>query len=584
MCNSDPQHRFCAAAHAIQWMLRAGAVVLLLGFSAGPRPAWAQPPAPPKPPAPAAAPKPAAPDRQALHDALAAKYEVLPVRNGVLLKPRTVEAAVRAVEVSGDTLAVNGEPVSEGVLRAWLGEQAEPVLRLHRLPPAERQALFGLKAGAGSTGEQEIPDTKSGEGAGASSTAPAQPADTAKAADTEEESAVSTTPGETPEAESSDTAETPTAVSSNPGSGSSSGSRVKLFGGITVAKDEVTEQAVAVLGSVRVEGQVAQDAVAVGGSVVVDGKVGGNVVAVGGSVHLGPHAEVMGDVTSVGGTIDREEGSKVHGSTEDVGVGGSRHWRRDIDVDTGFWPLFRSMDLIWKLISLVLLSLLVFLCLLMARRQVERAEYHVITEPWKAGLVGFLAQLLFLPLLLVVTVLLAITIVGCALYLLYPFLFVGIVLAALVGFTAVAHELGHFLEERFHRRFGSPYAVALMGVVTIEIWTILGHMVGLGGGFLHLIALVIVVFGAAMKYAAWTVGFGSVILARLNRTPAGWPGSNLAGTSPPAVPAPMSPMPPASPEGPGPAAALPLSEHWDEEERRWEETDGRHWEEPPPKV
>jgi hypothetical protein len=576
---SDRQHRFCAAT---QWIVRAGAVALLLGLAAAEPPAWAQPPVPPKPPATAT-------DRQTLHDVLAAKYEILPVRNGVLLKPRTVEAAVRAVEVSGDTLAVNGEPVSEGVLRAWLGEQAEPILRLHRLPPAERQALFGLKAGAGSTGEQEIPDTKDTKSGGAaSSTEPAKPADTAKAADTaadsEDESAGSSTAAETTEAESGETAEPPTA----PPSGSSSGSRVKLLGGITVARDEVTEQAVAVLGSVRVDGQVAQDAVAVGGSVVVNGKVGGNVIAVGGSVHLGPQAEVMGDVTSVGGTIDREEGSKVHGSTEDVGVGGSHNWRRDIDVDSGFglWPLFRSMDLIWKLISLVLLSLLVFLCLLMARRQVERAEYHVITEPWKAGLVGFLAQLLFLPLLLVVTVLLAITIVGCALYLLYPFLFVGIVLAALVGFTAVAHELGHFLEERFHRRFGSPYAVALMGVVTIEIWTILGHMVGLGGGFLRLLALVIVAFGAAMKYAAWTVGFGSVILARLNRTPAGWPGSNLT-PMPPVLP--MAPMPPIipippNPGAPEPPAALPLSEHWDEEERRWEEeTDGRPWEEPPPK-
>jgi hypothetical protein len=560
MWTSDQQHRFCAATSS---MLRAGAIALLLGLSAG-RTAWAQPPEPPSPPSPqkpAAVPKPAVPgspalpaDRKALHDALAARYEVLPVHNGVLLKPRTVEAAVRAVEVSGDTLAVNGEPVSEGVLRAWLGEQAEPILRLHRLPPAERQALFGLKKNAGPSGEREIPDTSSGS----SSAEPAKAAETETPADT---SAASTT-ASTTEAESADTdeSETPEPPAAQP---SGSGGRVKLFGGIVVAKDEVAEQAVAILGSIHVLGQVSQDVVAVGGSVVVDGKVGGNVVAVGGSVHLGPHAEVMGDVTSVGGTIDREEGSKVHGSTQDVGVGGSHNWRHDIDVDTGFWPLFRSMDLIWRLISLVVLSLLVFLCLLLARRQVERAEYHVIHETWKAGVVGFLAQLLFLPLLLVVTILLAITIVGCALYLLYPFLFVGIALAALVGFTAVVYQVGRFLEERFHRRFGTPYAVALMGVVTVEIWTILGHMVGLGGGFLRLIALVIVAFGFAMRYAAWTVGIGAVILARLNRTPAGWQGSP-AVMAPPAVP----PAPPAAPE---PPSSLPLSGHWDDEERRWEE-------------
>jgi hypothetical protein len=231
------------------------------------------------------------------------------------------------------------------------------------------------------------------------------------------------------------------------------------------------------------------------------------------------------------------------------------------------------MDLIWKLISLVVLSMLVFLCLLVARRPVDRAEYHVATEPWKAGVVGFLAQLLFLPLLLVVTILLAITIVGCALFLLYPFLLVGVALAFLVGYTAVAHQLGLFLEARFHRRFGSPYAVVLMGLVTIEIWSILGHMVGLGGGFLRMIALVIVAFGFAMKYAAWTVGIGAVILARLNRTPTGWQGSSL-------------PVP--TPGGSGldtsTPAALPLSEPWDEAERRFEEEarGERPWEEPPP--
>jgi cytoskeletal protein CcmA (bactofilin family) len=556
-------NRFFLAA---QQMLRAGAAVLLLGVPAGA--AGAQPPAPPalpKPPAPAAPAAPASPSAQSLRDAIAAKYEVLPVHDGVVLKPRTEEVGVRTVEVSGDTISVNGERVSEGVLRAWLNEQAEPILRLHRLPAAERQALFGLKRGGspGATGEQEIPDT----GAAAASTSQATPkpaasADTAKSAES------ATGADTTEETESADTTEAaPEAPTASSGS---SGSRVRILGGITIAKDEVVEQAVAVLGSVRVEGQVAQDAVAVGGSAVIDGKVGGSVVAVGGSVHLGPHAEVMGDVSSVGGTVDREEGSKVHGSTEEAGIPGSRDWHRDIDVDTGlgFWPLFRSMDLIWKLISLVVLSLLVFLCLLVARRPVDRAEYHVVHEPWKAILVGFAAQFLFLPILVVVTILLAITIIGCALFLLYPFLLVGVAIAFLLGFTAVAHQLGRLFEERFHRRFGSPYAVALMGVVAIEIWTILGHMVGLGGGFLRLIALIIVAFGFAVKYAAWTMGIGAMILARLNRTPAGWQGSSVP------VPAPAAP-PPAVPEPAGTPGAhpdsLPLSEHWNEEERRWEE-------------
>ena len=565
----DPQPRFHAAA---QRALRAGTpvltiLILLSLFLAG-RTAWAQPPIPPKPPASAAKSTSAA-VRQAIHDALAAKYEVLPVRDGVVLKPRVEAAGVRSIEVVGQTIDVNGSRVPDGVLRQWVGADAEWILRLHRLPAAERQALFGLKAAAPATppGEHEIPDTN----------APAAAPSTAAAPADSEASADSAVPASTDEAEESadSTPEAPEAPEP-PATSPDAGSRVRLFGGITVAKSESAEEAVAILGSVRVEGEVAQNAVAVGGSVEIDGKVGGDVVAVGGSVHLGPHAEVMGNVTSVGGNIYREEGSKVHGSTQDVGVSGGRHWNRDIDIDSGGpLPLFRAMGLFWRLISLVVLSLLVFLCLLAARGPVRKAEYHIIHEPWKAGVAGFLAQLLFLPLLVVVTILLAITIVGCALFLLYPFLFVGLALMTLLGYTAVAHQIGRFLEERFQRRFGSPYAVALMGVVVVEIWSILGHMVGLGGGFLRLIALVIVVFGFAMRYAAWTVGLGAMILARLDRTPADWPEPGL-------MPSPANPANPVSPSTTAaPSASLPLSEHWDEE-GRWEgpEEDDREKEPP----
>ncbi|MES1211373.1 MAG: polymer-forming cytoskeletal protein, partial [Acidobacteriota bacterium] len=336
------------------------------------------------------------------------------------------ELGVRTIEVSGDTIAVNGERVSEGVLRAWLGEQAEPVVRLHRLRPAERQSLFGLKPATAATGETEIPDTGTAESA-----APADSDAAAAETPVTSEEPEATEAGGTPAAP-----EAPEAPEEPEPPSSSTGSRVKIIGKIVVDKDEMVEEAVAVLGSVRVDGEVAEDVVAVGGSVVINGKVGGSVVSVGRDVRLGPHAEVMGDVTSVGGTILREEGSKVHGSTQDVGIGGNRDWHRDIDIDTGF-PFF---GLLWSLLWLIVLALLIFLCLMIARNRVERAESYIATEPWKAAVVGLLAMFLFLPLLLVVTVLLVITIVGCALILLYPFIAVFLALLLLVGYTASVHR------------------------------------------------------------------------------------------------------------------------------------------------
>ena len=103
--------------------------------------------------------------------------------------------------------------------------------------------------------------------------------------------------------------------------------------------------------------------------------------------------------------------------------------------------------------SVMLLALLTCLILLVARPTVDRLDARVVAEPWKAGLVGLLSQIFFLPLLLVATLVLIISIVGCAIILLYPFLFLGLIVAALVGFTAVAYRVGRLFESRFERNF-----------------------------------------------------------------------------------------------------------------------------------
>ncbi|HYU33946.1 MAG TPA: polymer-forming cytoskeletal protein [Thermoanaerobaculia bacterium] len=506
---------FTRRGTAAQRLLRAGLAVFALALS-GPalaqeRPPSAAPPAPTATPPTPAAPAEAPSD---LRPVIEQSYEVLPLHNGVMLRPRKERVGVRTIELSGDTIAVNGERVTEGVLRAWLVADAEPVLRLAHLPPRERQALFGL------------PTT---EGIPAERTAPAGPA-----GETDIPAEGEIAPG------SPDKPETPPA----PGApeppnfpSSTSGSRLRFGGGITVDKDELAEEAVAIMGSVRVDGEVSRDVTAVGGSVTINGRVGGNVTAVGGNVRLGPNAVVDGDVTSAGGKIVRSEGARVHGKTTEAGVVPSdRDWDHDVDITFHPWSPFLSdaMDLFWQLAAAGILALLVCLCLLVARGPLERVERHVENEPWVAGLVGLVAQLAFIPLLVALTILLVITIVGCALIALYPFLFIALGLAALLGYAAVAHRLGRFLEVRFGRRFGSPYAVALVGVMAIEIWSLLGRVIGLGGGFLDFLAFTVLAFGFVVQYAAWTVGFGAVLLARFG---------SARGSSYPVAPPPPAPPP-----------------------------------------
>jgi len=456
-----------------------------------------------------------------LRQVIEQSYEVLPLHNGVMLRPRKERVGVRTIEVSGDTIAVNGERVTEGVLRAWLTTDAEPVLRLAHLPPRERQALFGLQSGERLPAEKAAPAEPGGE--------TDIPAEGEVLPESPEGSEAPPAPGapEPPEA--------PNFPSST------SGSRLRFGGGITVDKDELAEEAVAIMGSVRVDGEVSRDVTAVGGSVTINGRVGGNVTAVGGNVRLGPHAVVDGDVTSAGGKIVRSEGARVHGKATEAGVVPSdRDWDRDIDITFHPWSPFLSdtMDLFWQLAGVGVLALLVCLCFLVARGPLERVERHVVNEPWVAGLVGFVAQLAFIPLLIALTILLVITIVGCALIALYPFLFIALGLAALLGYAAVAHQVGRFLEVRFGRRFGSPYAVALVGVMAIEVWSLLGRVIGLGGGFLDFLAFTVLAFGFVVQYAAWTVGFGAVLLARFGSAR----GSSYP-VAPPPPPPPSAPVP-----------------------------------------
>lgn len=505
-------------------MLRAGMAVAALALALSGS-ALAQPPS--GDPAPAA-PAPPAETRQELRQTIEKSYEVLPLHNGVVLRPRKERLGVRTIEVSGDTIAVNGERVTEGVLRAWLAGDADPVLRLRRLPPRERQALFGMQPGDGAPAVEP----------------PAPPAEPVEPVGETEIPAEGELPAEAPDAEAPeppvppvapDTPEEPEYPSST------TGSKVNLFGGITVEKDELAEEAVAILGKVRVEGEVSREVTAVGGSVIINGRVGGDVTAVGGGVRLGPKAVVDGDVTSVGGTVVRSEGSQVHGQTSEVAmVPHSGDWD---DVDISFSPfLSGTMDLFWQLAGVGILALLVCLVLLVARGPMERAERQVESEPWLAGGVGLLAQVVLVLLAIPVTILLIITIVGCALIALYPFLFIALWLAALVGYAAVAHRLGRFLETRLGRRFGSPYAVALVGVLAIEVWTLLGRVIALGGGFLHLISLGILAFGFLAQYVAWTTGFGAVLLARFGSSRGGQLPAAMPPPPPPPAPVPYDPL------------------------------------------
>src|SRR5258706_2434110 len=265
-------------------LLRAAVVFLSLGVSGAMFSAAAAAPQP------ATNPPASAEERTSLRQGLESRYEVLPVREGIVLKPRQPRAGIHAVEVTSDGVAVNGERVTARTLHDWLGADADLVLRQQGLSAAEQRQIFGFEAGAPAVSPPA-----------ATPATPPTPAAEPGAATGEGEVTEEPATPETPE---------PATASGRHGDRHTSGSRVNVGGSVTVDKDEVAEEVVAVGGSATVEGEVADGVTAIGGPARIEGKVGGEVVSVGSSVYLGPHSEVEGDVTSVGGLIHPEPGAE----------------------------------------------------------------------------------------------------------------------------------------------------------------------------------------------------------------------------------------------------------------------------------
>lgn len=387
-------------------------------------------------------------------------YDALPVRGGIALRPKTSLPGVRSIEVTGGDIAIDGRSVTGAELRDKLGVDADLILQLSYLDPTVRRTLF----------------------------------DTAR-----------TPPRETNPPLADVPIDSPPAVRRAPRRERQTNDRIRFGGSVTVDEDETVEG----------------DVVVIGGSATVNGEVTGDVVAVGGSIRLGPRAQVGNEVVVVGGTLAREPGARVGGEIQEVGFGkiDMSRWRSPREVGRQWWPgqtLGSAFSLVSTLVRVGMLCLLAALVLLFGRDYVTRVGDRAAAEPLKAGAIGLLVQLLFLPLLIVTILLLVITIVGIPLLVLVPFAILLLMVLALVGFTAVAAYVGHELTARFGWTGYGPYATTIAGIFLIVSPILLARLAGLAGGPLWLMSFGLALVGFVCEYAAWTIGLGAIALVRFN--------------------------------------------------------------------
>jgi hypothetical protein len=277
-------------------------------------------------------------------------------------------------------------------------------------------------------------------------------------------------------------------------------------------------------GSVTVdEDESVNDVVVIGGSARVQGEVKGDLVVIGGLVELGPRAEVGKDITVIGGRLRRDPEARVGGRINQIGPGlslsGLRFGRFTFGPAMFFWGsvwggLFAFLS---TLMRLVILCVLVSLVVLVGGDYVERISARAAAEPVKAGVVGFLAQLMFLPLLVVTIVVLVVTIVGIPFLVLIPFAVLGLIALFVVGFTAVAYHVGRLVAGRLGTTPLNPYLTAMVGVLVVMSPVLLGRMLGIGGAILLPFALPVLLIGSLAEYVAWTIGFGAVALNKFDK-------------------------------------------------------------------
>jgi hypothetical protein len=316
--------------------------------------------------------------------------------------------------------------------------------------------------------------------------------------------------------------------------------RVSVLGSVSVGSDEeVNGSAVAVGGSVTVNGTVDEDAVSVLGSSYINGTVHGNAVSVLGNLRLGPNARVDGNVVCVGGRYTRAASATVGGREVEKNAGADfsddpelRAWLHH-GLRMGRPFALGEHTFLSSLVGLFSLALSILIALAFPGG-VARCGETLVQRPGITFLTGILA-VLAMPVLFL---LLLITLVGIPVaFVILPLSLIGCIL---FGKAAI-------------------YAVVGRSMIGSQARVVLGAMVG--GALLSVLYFVPFLGGALWLIVAF-LGFACVLttLFTYSRSAPPAPAPAPAPAAPPVVPPPAPAMPlagVAAPAAAGPAPEAP---------------------------
>lgn len=251
-------------------------------------------------------------------------------------------------------------------------------------------------------------------------------------------------------------------------------SDIEIPDGITVNGD-----AVAIFGDVTVNGDLTGDTVAIFGDVLVSGTVDGDAVAVMGKISVKNNGSINGDAVGVFGGVEKAPGASIRGEIADINA------PFDIKKNDGFIPKVSYGDMI----GLFVIYAFSCLALLIAPDRISLMAEQSRQRFGRRFGIGFLIMILFVPASIVLSILLAITIVGIFFI---PFIFVALILVAFAGMVAIEVALGNRITGQLEGR-NSLYIHLLVGVVLVYVLKIVPIF-----GWLAYLALVTYAVGVAV--------------------------------------------------------------------------------------
>jgi hypothetical protein len=264
--------------------------------------------------------------------------------------------------------------------------------------------------------------------------------------------------------------------------------------------------------------EVTDAAIVVGGNLAVDGRVRDGVVVVGGNLQLSATADVRGDIVLVGGTLTRDPGARLTGGISYVSFG---EWsRRNFGwlPTVRFGEVGRWVSLAGTIARVSVLAVLMLMMLIVARAPVARVGRAALAEPLRAFVIGFAAEIFFVPLLVAASIGLALTIIGIPFVaILVPIAIVIAVFAFVLGFTALACRLGEWIEDRLGWQPGNAFIATAIGFFVLLAPTLLARFVDVAPIGAAPLTLILVTIGLTVEFIAWTVGLGAAITTGLGR-------------------------------------------------------------------